>query len=182
MWLPGIPRKKRPKTDNLFQLSTAYLSIQAKLSLRSTGRAALLVKPIESTGFDETRRDLESILARSGLGLKTETVRDEYNYLWIRLRDEDFEDLLAAAEMAAQTMGDEGIGDRLLSAIFEFEGADRRLLLIYDFREGNFYPFSPTSSSERDTGFELRFKGLMSEEMSFEKDLEKWYPVWNPML
>jgi len=43
-----------------------------------------------------------------------------------------------------------------------------------------FYPFVPLGrSKERDNALELRLSSAMEHELPIEKELERWYPMWD---
>jgi hypothetical protein len=50
--------------------------------------------------------------------------------------------------------------------------------LIYNFKQGTYYPFIPLSGRQRDSPFEFRLRAEMEKEMPVEKNVEKWYPLW----
>jgi len=58
--------------------------------------------------------------------------------------------------------------------------------LIYNDKTDKFYPFVPisdksydTSSKVRNHSQEIKMMEELSDEIMFEKDLSKWYPIWN---
>ena len=85
-------------------------------------------------------------LAFADEGTKMDRSVDEYGYEWLKLTDEDFEDLVTTIHVAAQSMTDDGFGEQLLCAVFGFEPGHVRF--IYNFKRGTFYPFVPLAEPE----------------------------------
>ena len=72
-----------------------------------------------------------------------------------------------------------GYGDRLLAAVFAFEEKGKPVYFIYNFKRGAFYPFVPSGGEKkRDTPRELRLKAQLANEMPFEEDTTRWFPLW----
>ena len=80
-------------------------------------------------------------LAFTDEGTKIDRSRRQFGYEWLKLTDDDFEDLVTTIHVAAQSMIDDGFGEQLLCAVFGFEPGNVRF--IYNFKRGTFYPFVP---------------------------------------
>ena len=128
---------------------------------------------------------------------------DEYNYLWFILNGQKIEDVVAGINAVGDTIHDKGFSRQLLAAVFEFttgyenrndEGGnvverieDNRAsqYLIYNYKSDNFYPFVPTGTKsqngkrKRDNQMEVKIMKEISNEIPFEEDLSRWYPIWN---
>jgi hypothetical protein len=100
------------KTEKLFAISTAAVTMDANLGLKSDGAAAICFKPMESSAYDSTRKEIEDLLKISTkeTGSQYSVQKDEYNYLWVVLKDIDFDDLVTNIQMVSQTLTDEGFG------------------------------------------------------------------------
>ena len=100
MGLLDILRGKRtlaqPAPDRLFAMSTAYVTLEMTLELRSAGKAAIVFQPLATADFDGIVRDMEEVLRGTGsdAGTTVERTDDDYGYRWMVLADEDFEDLV----------------------------------------------------------------------------------------
>ena len=175
----GKTRLPEAKTDRLFAISTAAITLEANLGLRPDGTAAICFKPMESSFYETARVEIEDLLKistkESGTEFKIE--KDEYGYLWVVLRDKDFEDLVATIQMVAQTMIEHQFGTQLLAAVYRFTG-EVGVYWIYNFKLGSYYPFVPSGNLQRDTSREFRLKALLDRELPIEKDESKWYPMW----
>ncbi len=51
--------------------------------------------------------------------------------------------------------------------------------LVYLFKRGTFYPFVPSGKEQRDTEQELKLKSLVSDDLTVEPDLDRWFPLWD---
>jgi len=76
------------------------------------------------------------------------------------------------------TMAEHGFGEQLLCAIYRFRGKESRVYWIYSFKGGAYYPFAPAEGQNRDNSLEFKLRSVMEPELSIEKDVEKWYPLW----
>ncbi|MFB6106492.1 MAG: hypothetical protein ABEJ70_05930 [Halobacteriaceae archaeon] len=168
--------------DDLFQLSTAYVTMAAELDFEPLAEAALCFGAVDSTDFADTVRDVEDILAtaEAETGTVAATRDDDYGYRWVVLADDDFEDLVTSVHFAADTFVERGYGNRLLAAAFGFERArdGRRAYWVYSFRRGAFYPFAPDGDRERDGATEFKLESVLDGELDVEADRAYWYPLW----
>ncbi|MFC7044174.1 hypothetical protein ACFQH6_01030 [Halobacteriaceae archaeon GCM10025711] len=168
--------------DDLFQLSTAYVTMATELDFDPGGEAALCFASVDSTDFADTLRDVEDILATAEAETDT-TARfhdDDHGYSWVVFADDDFEDLVTSLHFAADTLIERGYGNRLLAAVFGFE-RDRdatRAYWLYSFRRGSYYPFAPSGDRERSSRLEFKFESVLDGELDVEGDKEYWYPLW----
>jgi len=185
-FLLGRSRVPAARTEPLFALSTARFTLETASGWVPAGRAGLVLRPAEDSAFSSAAREIRDLmgLASQELGGRVQLERDEYGYLWFVFQDQDWEDLVAMTHMAGQTLVEEGYGDRLLAAVFRLEkreGAAAPLYLIFNYKRGSFYPFIPLDPlrKERDTAGEMRVFALLETELPLEKDLSRWYPLWN---
>jgi len=176
----GTSKLPKPKIEGLYAFSTAYVTLNTNLGLKNTNNAGICFKPIEASSFQEARKDIEELLSLSckETNTKYNIQIDSYNYTWIVLRDPDFEDLVSTLYLVSGALLDHGFGEQLLCAVFKFQG-EKIVYWIYNFKEGKTYPFVPLEGKKRDTAFEFRLSAVMEKELSVEKDLQKWYPMWD---
>ncbi|MGI6082797.1 MAG: PspA-associated protein PspAB [Limnochordia bacterium] len=182
-WLFGRTRLTRPKSEPLFQLITAQVDLETALGWLSAGAAALCLKPMHTVEFMETKKELQSllqlVLAESGTELRVE--HDDYGYLWLIFKDEDFEDLVGVTHIATQELQEKGYGEQMLAAVFRFSGPGISAphYLIYSYKRGAFYPFIPLPGKKRDHPRELRASSLLPKYLPLEADQSRWYPLWD---
>jgi hypothetical protein len=168
--------------EDLFGMSTAYLTMEADLGFPSAGEAALCFSNVDSTDFSATVDEVEAILDAGQEETGTDHWRhsDDYGYHWFVLRDSDPEDLVTSVHFAADEFVERGYGSRLLAALFAFErdSADEYVYWVYSFRRGAYYPFAPTGASSRDSSVEFKLQSVLDGELSVEDDESYWYPLW----
>jgi hypothetical protein len=181
--LRGKPKIKGPAPDRLFAMSTAWVTMEAELGMKATGRAAIVFQPIANTDFEAIVADMEEVLGATGheTGTAIEKKDDSFGYRWMILQDDDFEDLVVGLNAVNSALDDGGYGDRVLAALFAFTGpGDRPVYFIYNVKRGTFYPFVPKPGSvqARDNEAELRYKAQLDRELPIEQELERWFPLW----
>ena len=179
--LAGKRRLARPAPDRLFAISTAYVTFETELSIRTRGVAGIVFQALATADFEQIARDMVEVVegTSSDSGTTVETRDDEYDYRWMVLRDPDFDDLVVGVNAVGGALEAGGYGDRILCAVFAFEDANGRpLYWIYNYKRGAFYPFVPAGSHERDNERELRLKAQVGAELPLEAELERWFPLW----
>jgi len=166
--------------EDLFGMSTAYLSMEADLGFVPTGEAALYFADVDSTAFREARSDVEAVLeiGQEETGTAASFIEDSHGYSWVVLRDPDFEDLVTSVHFAADTLIEGGFGSRLLAALFSFDRDRTTAYWVYSFRRGAYYPFVPTGGRERDSALEFKLESNLDGELETEADTSYWYPMW----
>ncbi|WP_247730093.1 PspA-associated protein PspAB [Halovivax limisalsi] len=171
--------------EDLFGMSTAYLTMHAELGYDAMDEAALCFSGVDASGFEQTVDEVEAILesGRAETGTDFAVQADDHGYQWVVLRDDDPEDLVTSMHFAADTFVENGYGSRLLAAVFAYQkpsrdGEDGRAYWIYSFRRGSFYPFAPRPGRERDNGVEFKLESVLDGELEIEPDKEYWYPLW----
>jgi len=173
--------------EDLFGMSTAYVTMEAELGFEPIGEAALCFGEVDSTGFEDAVGEVEAILAAGETETGTSFRRhaDDHGYQWVVLSDPDPEDLVTSIHFAADTFVEAGYGSRLLAALFGFErarpgGSDSadRAYWVYSFRRGAYYPFVPAGGRERDGRTEFKLRSVLDGELDVEDDERYWYPLW----
>ena len=166
--------------EDLFGMSTAYLTMAADLGCPSAGEAALCFSNVDSTDFASTVEEVEAILDAGKEETGTDHWRhsDDYGYHWFVLHDEDPEDLVTSVHFAADEFVERGYGSRLLAALFAFEDGSKNVYWVYSFRRGAYYPFAPTGTSSRDSKLEFKLQSVLDGELAVEDDEGYWYPLW----
>lgn len=180
----GRTKPVKSKSEQLFAMATAAVTLQTKLDLQPAGAAAIVFRPVDSTYFRQAEQELNQLLELSGRETKTQihTETDSFGFRWVVLQDQVFEDLVATIHMVSLTLSDKGFGDQLLAAVFRFNQADagnRAVYWIYNYKRGSFYPFVPLDNSQRrDNAAELHFSAVMDGELPVEKAAEHWFALW----
>ena len=165
--------------EDLFGMSTAYLTMEADLGFDPAGVAALCFANVDSTDFADAVEEVEAILDAGEVETGTEArfVDDSHGYEWVVLSDSDFEDLVTSVHFAADTLIERGYGSRLLAALFGFE-KEGPVYWVYSFRRGAYYPFAPRGGHDRDSTVEFKLESVLDGELELEADKDYWYPLW----
>jgi hypothetical protein len=177
----GRKKLSEPKQDQLFALSTAAVTLETELGLKSAGAAAIAFKPQSSgefrSAFDDVDRLVDAVAQSSGS--QVERKSDEYGYDWIILRDPDLEDLVTTVHALASELTAQGFGSQLLATTFKFDGAAHPVYWIYGFKRGAFWPFVPIDDKKRDNALELELKAKLEHELPIEPDLTRWLALFD---
>lgn len=166
--------------EDLFGMSTAYLTMEAELDFEPTGDAALCFASVDSTDFQRAKDEVEAVLelGEAETGTTADFIEDSHGYQWVVLHDRDFENLVTSIHFAADTLIEAGFGSRLLAALFAFRRDDVVAYWVYSFRRGSYYPFVPAGGHERNQRIEFKLESVLDGELSIEDDTSYWYPLW----
>jgi hypothetical protein len=180
--LRGKRKLAKPAPDRLFAMSTAYVTLETSMGLRSAGKAAIVFQPLATADFDQIVRDMEEVVRGTGsdAGTTVERRDDQYGYRWMILADPDFDDLVVGVNAVSTAIEGGGYGERVLCAVFAFrDEQDRAVYWIYNYKRGAFYPFVPSGGEQsRDNERELRLKAQIGADLPIEPELERWFPLW----
>ncbi|MDQ3975198.1 MAG: hypothetical protein M3264_01600 [Thermoproteota archaeon] len=178
-------KKIQADFDAINSLSSAYVALETKLNLTSTGRTAVCIKRASAQRFNEMKQEIEKFLeaSKADFDLSFHTVVDPYDYLWIVILSKTIEDNVAVITAIGDTIDQKGFSDRLLASIFEFNNSTLIEYLIYNYKIDKFYPFVPINEQQkqRNHSEELKIMSALIDEkkLPFEKDMSRWYPIWN---
>lgn len=171
--------------DDLFGMSTAYLTMEAELGFEPTGDAALCFADVDSTDFNDAVEEVREILTVGESGAVADFHEDQYGYRWIILEADAFEDLVTGVHFASDTLIERRFGSRLQAAVFAFASTERAagnpgeyVYWLYSFRRGAFYPFAPKDGQSRSEAVEYKLASVLDGELDVEDDKQYWYPLW----
>jgi hypothetical protein len=169
--------------DRLFAMTTANITMETGLGLKSRQRAGVVFQPIGTADFKQIVTETEELLKGTAeeTGTKIKTHDDEYGYRWLILEDPDFDDLVVAMNTVSVELQGAGYGDRLLAAVFAYSDDNGKpIYFIYNFKRGSYYPFVPAAGDKaRNTEEELRIKAQLARELPWEEDMARWFPLWD---
>jgi hypothetical protein len=180
----GRKKLKAPAAERLFALSTAAITLETELGLKTAGAAAVVFKALSAGEFTRAENDIQQLLdaVAADCGAKLERRDDSFGYTWIIVRDPDLEDQVTAVHTVASELAAQGFGEQLLAAVFRFDGADakRPVYWLYGYKRGAFWPFVPTGEDQkRDNAEELELKAKLDGELPIEQDLSRWFGVFD---
>jgi hypothetical protein len=180
--LLGRSRTAKPaKTDRLFAMSTAYVTLQTQHGIETTGKAGIVFQPLATSDFNQIISETEEVLRATGeeTGTSVDTHEDKYGYRWAVLTDPDVEDLVVGINAVKDALDTSGYGDRVLAAVFAFRSGTQPLYFIYNVKRGSWYPFVPAAGEQvRNNERELQIKAQLGGELPMEPELERWLPLW----
>jgi hypothetical protein len=181
----GKKKLSGPARERLFALTTAAVTLETELGLRTAGDGGVVFKPLSAGDFVRAENDLQQLLdgVAADSGSKLERREDSFGYTWIIVRDPDLEDQVTTIHAVAQGLEEQGFGSQLLAAVFKFEGGKHPVYWIYGYKRGAFWPFVPTGEDQkRDNAEELELKAKLEKELPVEQDLSRWFGVFDSPL
>ncbi len=182
--LLGRSKPVPPDLDALFALPSAAVTLEAATGLRPTGTGSVCVKPAEGASFTRAHDEAVALL-RVDDAARVDDVRDSYGYLWTTCTaaPSQLADVVTGLHGANSAYEQAGFGSGLLCSVVGFagvvEGRERRLGLVYLYKQGTFYPFVPSGPQVRDTPFELQLRAVVGDDLRVEPELARWFPVWD---
>jgi PspA associated protein B len=180
----GRRKLEKPKSERLFAMTTAYVTMETALGITSRKSAAIVFQPIENADFQQLLADSEAVVRGVGeeSGTTIDTENDTYGYRWLIVRDDDFEDLVVALNALSTSLDEGGYGERILASVFAFQDDQGRpLYWIYNYKRGHFHPFVPDAArgaEARDNERELRLRAQIGTELPVEPELERWTALY----
>src|SRR4051794_37651391 len=98
-FLDAIRGKKKlagPAPDRLFAMSTAQVTFEIELEIKSRGRAGIVFQPLDTADFSQIVKDMEEIVSGTSTdsGTTLTSHDDDFGYRWMILEDPDLDDLV----------------------------------------------------------------------------------------
>jgi hypothetical protein len=182
--LLGRKKLKSAAGDRLFALSTAGVTLDTELGLKTAGAAGIVFKPLSAGEFVRAENELQELLdaVATDSGTRLERKSDRFGYEWIVVRDPELEDQVATVHAVAQGLQERGFGEQLLAAVFKLDGARHPVFWIYGFKRGAFWPYVPKGEKDRDNAEELELKAKLEQELPIEQDLSRWFGLFDAPL
>ena len=181
----GKKKLAGPAAERLFALTTAAVTLDTELGLKTSGAGAICFKPLSAGEFVRAESDLQQVLdsVATESGSRLERKEDSFGFTWIVVRDPQLEDQVTTVHAVAQGLEEQGFGPQLLAAVFRFDGGKHPVYWVYGYKRGAFYPFVPTGEKqERDNAEELELKAKLEGELPIEQDLSRWFGLFDAPL
>jgi hypothetical protein len=181
----GRKKLKDPAGERLFALTTAAVTLDTELGLKTAGAGGVCFKPLSAGEFvraeNELQELIDSVAQESGSRIERKT--DSFGFEWLVVRDPDLEDQVTTVHAIASELQARGFGSQLLAAVFRFDGRDHPVYWVYGYKRGAFWPFVPKGDGqERDNAVELELKAKLEKELPIEQDLGRWFGVFDAPL
>ncbi len=173
------------KNERLFAISTADVTLSTQEDMHPATTAGICFKGVASGPFKQIQQELQDLLKAAATDSPTtsRSFEDSLGYRWILLDGSDFQSLVTTIHMVSQTLIDEGYSDQLLASVFRFNDENGKpVYFIYNYKRGSFYPFVPRPDSHsrtRNNPDEMRLATVMQHDLPMEKELERWYAMWD---
>ncbi|MGW3492839.1 PspA-associated protein PspAB [Streptomyces sp. NPDC001020] len=183
--LLGRTKPVAPDLDQLFALPSAAITLEAAAGFTPTGNGAVCFATVEGGAFAQTHREVQALLDADSDrdGPPVELRRDDYGYSWLvsHRTPDQLSALVNDLHAVNSAMEINGFGPQLLCSVAGFEDTGgRRLGMVYLYKRGTWYPFSPLAGrgERRDNALELQIKAALADDLRIEQDLGRWFPIW----
>ena len=182
--LLGRTKPVPPKLDDLFALPSAAVTLEAGAGFVPTGSGSVCFRSVEGRSFTDVQKDIQDLLNVSSShdgGLPVEVSKDSYGFTWLVSShlSSELDALVADLHAVNSSLVDNGFGPQLLCTLVAFRNEqEQRLALVYLYKRGTFYPFAPLRGENRDNTLEMQVKGAIGDDLKWEQDLARWFPVW----
>lgn len=183
--LLGRSKPVKPDLDQLFGIPSAAITLEAAAGFKPTGLGAVCFAGVEGGAFNRVKQEVQELLdadTERG-GIPVEFSRDSYDYTWLLSRHtpDELPDLVNDLHAVNSALESNGFGPQLLCSLVGFRDAEgRTLALVYLYKRGTVYPFSPVAggAEKRNNALEIQVKSMISNDLKVENDLSRWFPVW----
>jgi hypothetical protein len=193
--MPIFSRKQEPVDD--WSVIQTILYAESELHRQSqitpSRRAGILYRPDDGNEFLSTlERQLIHILNEGDGATKTagRIEDDEHGTSWVVMDDGNFQDLVSSVFTVGNAMQYNEAEQNRIAAVFEFyrsgssSGEDDWApgsvgYWVYRYDRQRFYPFVPEGVDERNSAAEEQISQMMrSANVSVEKEIDEWRPIW----
>ena len=178
--LLGRTKPVPPKLDDLFEVPTAAITLQASMGLVPTGTGSVCFRAAEGRAFSDIEKDVRQLLSMGSEAGQVEVTNDSYGFTWLVCRHaaDDVGALVTDLHAVNTSLVDAGFGSALLCTLVAFTNGTRSLGLVYLYKRGTWYPFVPVGGDRRDNATELQIRSVIGTDLRFEEDLARWFPVY----
>jgi len=184
--ITGRSKPKQANLDALFAVPSAALTLQSALGFVPTGDGAVCYRSAAGAGFADAQHDLVALIGQGERAAKVTTQTDSFGFTWLLVDNEpldpqtpDLTGLCTDLHAVNTTLEMDGYGPGLLCSLIPFQdSAGRKVALVYLYKQGTFYPFSPTGASSRDNLLEMQIRDTLKNELPLEADLGRWMALW----
>src|SRR5882757_3292310 len=96
--ITGKRKLAGPAPDQLFAITTAYVTLETGLQITSRGGAAIVFQPLATADFSGIVKDAEELVrATAGdSGTTVDSSDDTYGFRWLLMKGPSFDDLVVS--------------------------------------------------------------------------------------
>ena len=180
--LTGKRKIKPPAESRLFAMSTAAVTLEMTLELKSSGKAAIVFQPLATADFTSIVRDMEEVLRGTGEDTGTRSRRPTTRSAtagWCSTTRTSRTSSSASTSSRRRSRTAATATACCARCSRSATPTTSPVYWIYNYKRGAFYPFVPAGGEQRrDTERELRLKAQIGNELPVEPELERWFPLW----
>ncbi|WP_310963120.1 PspA-associated protein PspAB [Nocardioides terrisoli] len=176
----GRSATRGPNLDNLFAIPGAAITLQTSLGMNPTGIGSVCFRAAAGAAMAGVEADAVALIETDG-GPKVEHSEDGFGFSWLVVRAEptDVSGLVTDLHAVNTGLETQGFGSGLLCSVVGFADTDgRRVGLVYLYKQGTFYPFSPSGEKARNSMFERQVRDAIGSDLPFEPDPGRWLALW----
>jgi hypothetical protein len=181
--LLGRTKQVAPNLDALFALPNAAITLDTQLDLKPSTHGGLCFKEGGGETTITSDDEIRQLVAIDTPGQAVNMQKDTLGFNWLLVDDPDIGNLVTKIHGANTTLVENGLGARLLCAVFGFvpktPPGEGDVKLVYLLKRGTFYPFAPRPNQRRDNELELRVRTFIADDVPIEKDLTHWLALWD---
>ena len=149
-------------------------------SLHPSDTAAILLSPNDDIFFSEFSESTKNIFRSSSnyINVKYRTHTDDHGTMWIIFTCKQFKTLVSTIDYASAAIADQGLGDRMIAAIFKGSFESHNSYWICNYRTSAFYPFIPQGDKIRFQESEIKLGNIFKKNGLRVEPQEKWFAIW----
>ncbi len=191
--ITGRSRAPQPNLDALFAVPSAAIALETELGLHATGVGSVCFRAPGGAAYADTEAEILALLRDDERAPEVTTTTDSFGYTWLVIDGDpaaapaDTEALCTGLHAVNTTLADQGFATGLLCTVVVFgDSAQRRVGLVYLYKQGTFYPFAPVRGHlgqgadplAWDNLLELSVRDVLTGELPLEPDLTRWLGVY----
>src|SRR3974377_374550 len=118
--LRGRTKQVPPDLDAIFALPSGAVTLDTELDLKPSGCGGLCLKAGSGESAVTSEQELRDLLNLDEQDHNVQLTDDDLGFKWLVINDPDLSNLVTRIHGANSTMVDNGLGPRLLCAVFGF--------------------------------------------------------------
>jgi hypothetical protein len=181
----AIRGRSAPRTndlDALFHVPSAAITLKTALGLAPTGTGGVCYRAAAGAAFAQVQSEVAALVDDTP-DVPDDVVvsADDFGFTWLVVRREPGELGRVCTDLHAvnTTLQEQGFASGLLCSAVPFGSAAQRVVLVYLYKQGTFYPFAPREGRTRDNLLEVQVRDQLAGELPMEQELGRWMALWD---